>query len=69
LALALDELRDTDVSEDVSGYTILMDKDLYAKASPLTVDMGPMGFAVESSLELGGGGCGSSCSSGGSCSV
>ncbi len=34
----------------------------------MTVDMTYMGFSVTSGLELGGGGCGSSCS-GGSCST
>jgi len=38
-----------------------------AKAQPITVDLTYMGFQVQSNLELGGGGCGSSCSSG-SCS-
>jgi len=55
---------------DVSGFTFVIEKELYEKASPLKVDMTYMGFAVSSSMELGGGGgCGSSCSSGGSCSV
>jgi hypothetical protein len=53
---------------DVSGYTFLVEKALYEQAAPLTVNMTPMGFSVDSRLELGGGGCGSSCSSG-SCST
>lgn len=35
-----------------------MEKELLGKASPLTMDMSPMGFVVKSELELGGG-CGS----------
>jgi len=65
--LALDEPKDNDDSFDVEGYTFLVEKDLMAKAQPITVDLTYMGFQVQSNLELGGGGCGSSCSSG-SCS-
>jgi hypothetical protein len=53
---------------EISGFTFLMEKALYDQASPVSVDMTPMGFSVTSHLELGGGGCGSSCSSG-SCST
>jgi len=67
--MALDESRETDAVLDVEGYTFVIEKDLYEKASPLKVDMTYMGFAITSEMELGGGGsCGSSCS-GGSCSV
>ena len=48
---------------DVSGYTFVIEKELYEKASPLKVDMTYMGFSVTSSLKLGGGsGCGCSAS-------
>jgi len=67
LALALDEPGDTDESFDVSGYTFVVDKELGVKAAPLGVDFDCGGFVISSSLELGGGGCGS-CSCGGSCS-
>jgi hypothetical protein len=54
---------------DVSGYTFVIEKDLFQKGTPFKVDMTYMGFSVTSQLELGGGsGCGSSCSSG-SCST
>lgn len=53
---------------DVSGYTFCIEKALLDQAAPISIHMTPMGFSVESKLELGGGGCGSSCS-GGSCSV
>lgn len=43
-----------------NGHKFVMEKELYKKAAPLTVDMTPMGFVVRSGLELGGGGC-SSC--------
>jgi len=53
---------------DVSGYTFVIEKDLVQQAGPFKVDMTYMGFSVSSHMELGGGGCGGSCS-GGSCSV
>ena len=53
---------------DIFGYTFCIEKELLKQAAPIAINMTPMGFSVESKLELGGGGCGSSCS-GGSCSV
>lgn len=43
-----------------------MDKELYGKAAPLTVDMSPFGFNVKSNMEMPGGGD-SGCSSCTSC--
>ena len=65
--MALDEPKENDESFDIDGYTFLVEKDLMVKAQPITVDLTYMGFQVNSNLDLGGGGCGSSCSSG-SCS-
>jgi len=48
----------------VRGFTFIMDKELYGQAKPVKVDLSYMGFNVTSNLVLGGGGCGSSCSSG-----
>lgn len=68
LTLALDEARDNDDVFDLKGYTIVVEKELMAIASPITVDMTDYGFAVTSSLQLGGGSCGGgSCGSGGGC--
>lgn len=71
LGLALDAPGEADDTHDVDGYTFVMDKALYAEAKPLTVDLGPMGFMVASSLKLdrsgGGCGCGAGGSSGGGC--
>lgn len=65
LALAMDEKADADESFDLDGYTFLVERGLLAKAQPLTVDLGYMGFQILSSLKLGGGGCSSgSCCSG-----
>jgi Fe-S cluster assembly iron-binding protein IscA len=62
--LALDEPKDTDDVFDMDGYKFIVDKELMIKAQPITVDLSYMGFQVTSNLELGGGGCGSSCSTG-----
>jgi len=61
--LALDEPKDTDDVFEEGGYTFIVEKELMAKAQPITVDLTYMGFQISSSLELGGG-CGSSCSTG-----
>ena len=68
MALALDEPRETDSVYDVKGYKWLVDKDFMEHAKPIKVDFTPMGFAVSSSLDLGGGGCGG-CGGGDSCST
>jgi len=65
--LALDEPKDSDDIFDAEGFSFIIDKELMAKAQPVTVDLSYMGFQVTSSLELGGGSCGGSCSTG-SCS-
>lgn len=69
LSLALDEPKDTDDVFDTEGYSFVVDKDLLTQAKPLTVDFACSGFTVDSSLELGSGGCGGGCScSSGGCS-
>ena len=67
LTLALDEARDGDDVFDLSGYTFVVEKELSALASPITVDMTDYGFAVSSSLKLEGGSCGAGSCGGGSC--
>jgi Fe-S cluster assembly iron-binding protein IscA len=62
--LALDEPKDTDDVFDTEGYKFIVDKELMIKAQSITVDLSYMGFQISSNLELGGGGCGSSCSTG-----
>ena len=67
LAMALDEPKDTDDSFDVKGLKFVVDKDFMEKAEKIKIDFTGMGFALDSSIDLGqGGGCGG-CSSGGSC--
>ena len=66
LAMALDEPKDDDEIVKDNGITYLVNKDLYEKAKPINVDfvesaMGS-GFSISSGLNMGGGGCGTSCS-------
>ncbi|MDD4731232.1 MAG: IscA/HesB family protein [Desulfovibrio sp.] len=69
LALGLDQVREGDKSFDFDGdITVVVDEELLEQAKPVTIDMGPMGFAVESSLEFPQGGCGCSSCGTGSCS-
>lgn len=81
LALALDDQKpDDEVIALEGGLTFLLEKELYAAAQPITVDATYAGFAVTSSLQFAGSGCGcssgcgtsedsggSGCGSGGSC--
>lgn len=63
LALALDEPGSNDEVIGLDGgLTFLVEKDLFAAAKPIAVDVTYSGFAVTSSLQFAGGGC--SCSSG-----
>ncbi len=67
LALALDDANENDEVHAVGKFEFIIEKKLFEDAKPLVVDLGGMGFAIESSLELGetSGGCSSCC---GSCS-
>ncbi|WP_022661986.1 IscA/HesB family protein [Paucidesulfovibrio longus] len=69
LALGLDEVRDGDKSFDFDGgIKVVMEEELLNDAQPVSIDMGPMGFSVDSSLEFPqGGGCGCSSCGTGSC--
>ena len=64
--MALDEPRDTDDTYDVKGHKFVVDKEFMGQAEKIKIDFTGMGFALDSNIELGGGGCGS-CGSGGSC--
>jgi len=65
LAMALDEKKEDDAGFTHGGVEYIMEKLLFKKASPVTVDYSGMGFNLSSSLELNSG-C-SSCGSAGSC--
>ena len=67
LALALDDATDQDEVFEDGGYTLLVDKELYTQTGNIAVDMGYMGFTVDSELELPGVGLGGCASCGGGC--
>ncbi|WP_462326734.1 IscA/HesB family protein [Desulfobaculum sp.] len=74
LSLALDAPGEGDESFDLGDdLTFVVESKLYASAQPIKVDLTYTGFTIESSLELGGGSCGTSgggcggCGSSGSC--
>ena len=65
LAMAFDEVKPDDEIIVVDGITFVVEKELIESAKPISVTFHEEGgFAVESSLKLGGGcsGCGSSSS-------
>jgi len=64
--MALDEPRDDDEVMKDNGITYLVNKELFEQAKPINVDFADSamgsGFSISSNLNLGGGGCESSCS-------
>ena len=69
MALALDELKDTDTVFDVEGFQYIADKDFIEKATPVKIDFSEYGFKLTSGLDLGaGGGCSGCGTSGEGCS-
>lgn len=70
LALALDAASDEDESFTQGDFTFCMDKTLATTLGDVSIDLTPMGFALESSnpLPAGEGGCGSGGGGGCSCS-
>lgn len=69
LALALDDANENDDVHTIGNFEFIIDKKLYEDAQPLVVDLGGMGFAIQSNLQLeessSSGGCSSCC---GNCS-
>ena len=65
LAMAIDEIRDTDKVFKFAGIEYTVEKKFLKQAQPIEVDFLPTGFKVTSSLELSGG-C-SSCGTTGTC--
>ena len=67
MGLALDELRDNDVSFDDRGLTFVVEEEFYNKVKPIKVDYTetPMGagFNISANMEKSESTCGSSCSS------
>ncbi|OLN26730.1 HesB-like domain [Desulfovibrio sp. DV] len=65
LELAPDPPTDADTIVDLAGRTICMSSLLLDQAAPVTIDCGPGGFAIHSSLDFSeaGGNCGGACGS------
>ncbi|MDR3362448.1 MAG: IscA/HesB family protein [Desulfovibrio sp.] len=69
LTLAMDEPTDQDITAEKNGFTFCISRDLLAQVQGVTIDLGYMGFMVDSLLPLEspeeggcsacGGGCGS----------
>lgn len=65
IVMALDEKNDEDKVFKFSEIEYLVNRDFLKEAQPIEIDFGQGGFAIKSSIQLGGG-C-SSCGSSGSC--
>ena len=55
--MALDEPKDTDEVFDIEGLRYVVDKALFQRAQPITVNFSAMGFTVAGNLYGGGCGC------------
>ncbi len=64
--MALDELKENDEVFEVGGHKYVIEKELLAQATPITVDFNETGFKIDAALDLGESGCGG-CGSAGSC--
>ncbi len=62
--MALDEPKDSDDLFDVKELKFVVDKEFMEKAKKIKIDFNGMGFSLDSSIELGGGGNCGGCSSG-----
>ena len=66
LGLALDELRDNDESFNDKGLTFVVEKEIYEKIKPVTIDYITTptgeGFQISSNLPEPKGSCGTYCS-------
>ncbi len=60
--IALDGAKDTDFILEIAKQTYVVDKELLAKAKPITVDFATNGFKIDTNMELPKNGCdGCSC--------
>ncbi len=69
MALALDELKNTDDVYKIGGLQYIVDKEFMQKATPIKVDFSQYGFKLSSGIDLGSeSGCSSCGTSGQGCS-
>jgi Fe-S cluster assembly iron-binding protein IscA len=52
LAMALDELKDTDTVFDIDGLKFIVDKEFMKEAEPIKVDFSNFGFQFDCGLEF-----------------
>ncbi len=52
LALALDELKDTDNSYEIKGVTLVIDKKLMVETETIDVDFTGLGFKITSKIDI-----------------
>ena len=52
LAMALDELKDTDHVYDIDGFTYIVDKEFSDKAQPIRVEFTEMGFKLDCAIDF-----------------
>jgi len=68
MALALDEPKETDITQDYDGITYLLDKELFEKVGNVNVDFVEKGWSsgfvisTKNPISFGGSSCGSGCS-------
>ena len=66
MGLALDEPKDNDTTHDQGGIKFIIDNGLSQQCGLVKIDFvdagARSGFSISSANPLGGGGCGSSCS-------
>ena len=55
IRLAIDELKEDDISYDIGGIKYIANKEFISNARPIEIDYKAGGFAITSSLNLGGG--------------
>lgn len=57
--MALDEPRDGDLTEEIDGFTYLINEDFMEKVKPIKVDFMDIGFKLSCNADFkaGGGGC------------
>ena len=53
MAMALDELADTDTTFDIDGFKFIVNTDFMEKAQPIKVDFHQYGFKLDCSIDFG----------------
>ncbi len=64
--MALDESKESDEIFEVGNHPYVIDKELYAQASPVTIDFTQMGYKIDTNMVMPESDCGG-CGSAGSC--